>query len=254
MTPTLTDPRIKTALIIGAITLVCTSSLAIMQALTHDRIALNEILATTERLNDIIPSSSYDNAIHDDTIMIRHDALSPSKPAKVWRARRSGEPVAAVMTVTAPDGYNGDIVSLVGVDINGTILGVRVLSHRETPGLGDDIELPRSDWIRSFDQLSLDNLPADQWQVRRDGGQFDQFTGATLTPRAVIRSVYRALTFFKNNRVMIFCQTDCESLMKSADAQIIGDITDHTRNTKKDTAQYTTTDIALNTTVNKIQQ
>ena len=206
-----TDPRVKTALTIAAITFVCTGSLAAMHQLTRERIAHSEIIATTARLNEIIPPSLYDNAIHTDTMTLTHPALAPDQPAKIWRARLNNSPTAAVLTVTAPDGYNGNIISLVGIDVEGNILGVRVLNHRETPGLGDDIELPRSSWIRSFDNLSLDALPGGQWQVRRDGGYFDQFTGATITPRAVVRSVYRALHFFDNHMDIVFCESNCEA-------------------------------------------
>ena len=206
-----TDPRVKTALIIAAVTFVCTSSLAAMHQLTRERIAHSEIIATTARLNEIIPPTLYDNAIHNDTVTLTHPALAPDQPAKIWRARLNNRPTAAVLTVTAPDGYNGNIISLVGIDVAGNILGVRVLSHRETPGLGDDIELPRSSWIRSFDNLSMDALPDNQWQVRRDGGYFDQFTGATITPRAVVRSVYRALHFFDNHVDTVFCESNCEA-------------------------------------------
>jgi len=113
-------------------------------------------------------------------------------------------PVAALMIVTAPDGYNGDIRLLIAIDISGKVLGVRVVSHRETPGLGDPIEIERSDWILSFTQKSLLNPGADGWAVKRDGGEFDQFTGATISPRAVVKTVHNTLLYFKANQKSLF--------------------------------------------------
>jgi len=115
-----------------------------------------------------------------------------------------GKAVAVMMMFTAADGYNGDIRLLAGIDVHGTVLGVRVIAHKETPGLGDPIEIERSDWILSFAQKSLNNPQPDGWNVKRDGGQFDQFTGATITPRAVVRATRRALQYFDANTQVLF--------------------------------------------------
>lgn len=109
-----------------------------------------------------------------------------------------------MITAVAPEGYNGNIYLLVAIKIDGTLSGVRVVSHKETPGLGDGIETSRSNWILSFNGKSLDNLTNKQWAVKRDGGDFDQFTGATITPRAVVKAVNNALHYFKKNKVKIF--------------------------------------------------
>jgi electron transport complex protein RnfG len=109
-----------------------------------------------------------------------------------------------MMIVTAPDGYNGDIRLLAGIDAGGTVLGVRVVSHRETPGLGDPIEVDKSDWILGFANKSLRNPETGGWAVKRDGGQFDQFTGATISPRAVVRTIHNTLLYFETNRQMLF--------------------------------------------------
>jgi electron transport complex protein RnfG len=118
-----------------------------------------------------------------------------------------GQPVAAIFTSVAPDGYSGNIKLLVGILHNGVLAGVRVISHKETPGLGDAIEADRSNWILSFNEKSLQNPPLKQWGVKKDGGFFDSFTGATITPRAVVNAVKNTLLYFQENREMIFSAT-----------------------------------------------
>jgi electron transport complex protein RnfG len=115
----------------------------------------------------------------------------------VYRARKYGWPVAVVLAPVAPDGYNGTIRLLVAIKMDGTLAGVRVIQHRETPGLGDAIEAERSDWILGFDGKSLNDPVQEKWKVKRDGGDFDQFTGATITPRAVVKAVNKALLYFR---------------------------------------------------------
>ena len=123
--------------------------------------------------------------------------------AVIYRARNNGEVSAVILPVVAPDGYTTNIDMIVGIRKDGTLAGVRVVAHRETPGLGDKIEKRKSDWIHTFDGLSLQSPTADQWSVKKDGGAFDQFTGATITPRAVVRSVKDALMFFDTHRDLL---------------------------------------------------
>lgn len=180
------------ALLLGLAALLATALLAGIHHVTRERIAAREHARALERLAAVLPPALYDNDPLADTTVI-HDARLGPGPRTVWRARRAGTGTAVALAVTAPDGYAGPIELLVGIDRGGRVLGVRVASHAETPGLGDPIELRRSDWILSFDGRSLaDPLPA-RWSVRRDGGDFDQFTGATITPRAVVAAVARAL-------------------------------------------------------------
>lgn len=167
-------------------------------AFTHDstaaRIAENQRRALLRSLNELVPRDQYNNEIYTDIVHVRNaELLGTDEPVPVYRARKDGWPVAAVFASMAPDGYNGNIRLLVAVRLDGTLAGVRVLAHRETPGLGDSIETERSDWIRGFAGKSLGDPKAEQWQVKRDGGAFDQFTGATITPRAVVGAVKRAL-------------------------------------------------------------
>ncbi|MBE0509714.1 MAG: RnfABCDGE type electron transport complex subunit G [Gammaproteobacteria bacterium] len=128
----------------------------------------------------------------------------------VYRAYRDGAPAAAIFDVHAPDGYTGPIRLLVGVNARGTVSGVRVVSHRETPGLGDGIEVARSPWMLGFNGRSRANTPDGQWRLRRDGGDFDQLTGATVTSRAVMHTVHRTLEFYDTYRERIFPHGDVQ--------------------------------------------
>ena len=172
---------------------------------TEERIAENQRRALLKSLNQLVPSDRYDNDIFSDTLLV-HDPelLGTEEPVTVYRARKDGWPVAAVLAPVAPDGYNGNIRLLVAINLDGTLAGVRVIQHRETPGLGDGIETDRSDWILGFNGKSLSNPAKKGWRVKRDGGQFDQFTGATITPRAVVKAVHKALLYFKLRRQRLF--------------------------------------------------
>ena len=201
---------LRSSVLLGFIALLGTALLAGVNELTYERIVEQENLRIMRQLNEIVPVGSYNNDLLEDKIEIEDQAFfRHSAPVGVYRARMNGQAVAVMMMVTAPDGYNGDIRLLLGIDAAGTILGVRVTAHRETPGLGDPIEQGKSDWIQGFTRKSLRN-PADParqdggWAVRRDGGQFDQFTGATISPRAVVRAVHTALRYFEANSRAIF--------------------------------------------------
>jgi Na+-translocating ferredoxin:NAD+ oxidoreductase subunit G len=170
---------------------------------TTDRIAANVEAATLAKLHAILKDEAYDNDILADSILLSHGLLGGNN-LRVYRARRRSEPLAAVFTVIAPGGYSGAIHLLVGVNVHGEIDGVRVVQHRETPGLGDDIEVERSDWILSFDHRSVGDPPLARWAVRRDGGVFDQFTGATITARAVVTAVRDTLLYFEAHRDIVF--------------------------------------------------
>jgi electron transport complex protein RnfG len=184
---------------------VGTTLVALTEYSTADAIADNERRLLLRNLYALLPADQLDNDIATD---IRELPASPllgtEEPSLVYRARRSGEPVAAIFNSIAPNGYNGRIHLLVGVYLDGSLAGVRVVKHAETPGLGDAVEVRKSPWILSFDGKSLDNPAAPGWQVKRDGGEFDQFTGATITPRAVVRAVHNTLLYYRSNTDMIF--------------------------------------------------
>jgi len=174
---------------------------------TAERIAQNEREALLRTLNALVPPEDWDNDMVNDRILVRRKTLLGDDATTVYRARREGAPVAAVFAIVAPDGYSGAIKMLVAVRWDGSLGGVRVISHKETPGLGDRIEESHSDWIYGFKGRSLGDPPLQRWRVKRDGGDFDQFTGATITPRAVVKGVKNTLIYFKEKRDWLFEQT-----------------------------------------------
>lgn len=174
--------------------------------LTRDRIALEKRHAEERALLEIVPRDMHDNSMLDDVIPVGPAAagLKLAEDKRIYLARQNGEVVTAIVPVTAPDGYTGAIDLVVGVNRDGSIAGVRVLSHRETPGLGDKIDLKKTDWILGFDGRSLGNPEPARWAVRKDKGDFDQFTGATITPRAVVAATLRGLQYADANRQRLF--------------------------------------------------
>jgi len=174
---------------------------------TAERIADNQRKALLKSLNELVPSDRYDNDIFADTLYVNSsELLGTDEPVPVYRARKKGWPVAAVLAAVAPDGYSGAIRLLVAVNLDGSLAGVRVVQHRETPGLGDAVEAERSDWIQGFKGKSLTDPAKKGWKVKRDGGTFDQFTGATITPRAVVKAVKNTVQFVNANRDAILSQ------------------------------------------------
>lgn len=181
--------------------IVTAGIIAITQTLTAERIQDNIDTAKSKALFEILPEDTHDNVLLNDTVIITDPALIADEgEVEAFVARKDGEPLAVILPTIAPDGYTGKIYSIVGIFSDGRIAGVRVLQHRETPGLGDKVELKKSSWILNFNGKSLDNPSSQGWQVKKDGGEFDQFTGATITPRAVVKSVHAALEYFNENR------------------------------------------------------
>jgi electron transport complex protein RnfG len=194
-----------TAFILLTFALIGTALVAFTFDNTRERIAANERAALLNKLNRLIPPERYDNVLLEDTVQARNEKLlGTNEPVTVYRARKQGRPVALVIAPIAPDGYSGTIRLLVGINVDGSLSGVRAVSHRETPGLGDAIDEERSNWIRTFDGKSLSSPPLDRWEVRKDGGDFDQFTGATITPRAVVKAVRGALVFYREYGEALF--------------------------------------------------
>lgn len=172
---------------------------------TYQKIRTNERATLLLSLSALVPQSYYDNDLLGDICVVKNRALlGTDEDVTVYRARKEGAPVAAILASIAPDGYNGSIKLLVAVDYFGNIIGVRVTSHQETPGLGDGIEEKKSNWIFNFTRYSLKSLGQEQWKVKRDGGIFDQFAGATITPRAVVKAVYNTLQFYDLNKEQLF--------------------------------------------------
>jgi Na+-translocating ferredoxin:NAD+ oxidoreductase subunit G len=167
----------------------CSTEGTIQQRLDEDLI---------KSLEEVVPADLHDNDMLKDTITVPTAEYNlGANQTTVYIAKKSGTVTAVSYKFTAPDGYSGAINMIIGIDHDGNILGVRVLSHKETPGLGDKIEVSKSNWILSFVGRSLENLTPTQWSVKKDGGQFDQFAGATITPRKSVQAIYRALQLFK---------------------------------------------------------
>lgn len=192
------------AVILGLFAIVGTGLVALTHEGTAERIAENQRQALLRNLHQVVPPSLHDNDLYQDSITVSDPLLGTSQPVTVYRAREAGEPVAAVIASIAPDGYGGGIRLLVGIRYDGTLTGVRVIGHKETPGLGDAIEAERSDWILGFSGRSLSNPDTSRWKVRKDGGVFDQFTGATITPRAVVQAVYNTLRYHEKHRDALY--------------------------------------------------
>lgn len=195
------------AVLLGLFAVVGTGLVALTYDQTHERIAANEREALLRSLHALVPPDTHDNDLSADTLeVVSESDFDTDEPITIYRARRGQHPVAAVFTTIAPDGYSGSIKLLVAVRADATLTGVRVVSHRETPGLGDRIDERRSDWIHVFDNRSLHDPVAKEWRVKRDGGAFDQLTGATITPRAVVKAVYRTLLYYREHTEEIFAQ------------------------------------------------
>jgi Na+-translocating ferredoxin:NAD+ oxidoreductase subunit G len=197
-------PILLAGVMLGLFSLIAIGLVSTLHHGTGERIARNHRTSVLHKLQEILPPDRYDNDIIADAMDIEEPSLDARHPVTVYRARKQGQPVAAVLLPTAPDGYSGDIRLLVAIYTNGELAGVRVIAHKETPGLGDPIDERKSNWIRAFVGLSLDNLKIDQWRVKKDGGAFDQFTGATITPRAVVKQVKNSLNYFNANKDKLF--------------------------------------------------
>ncbi len=205
------------ALVLGTFALTGTIILAYTNMITKPIIETVEREYFLRSLNILIPPDQRDNDIFNDVIYVtKPELLGSNKPVAVYRARLEGKPVAVIINSIAPNGYNGKIQLLIAIYNNGDLAGVRVTKHIETPGLGDGIDLRKSNWILNFTGKSLANTTKQQWAVKKDGGLFDEFTGATITPRAVIKAVQNTLLYFKDNRDSLFTIKD-EKLKASSD-------------------------------------
>jgi electron transport complex protein RnfG len=182
-----------------------TTFVSVTENLAREQIVENERRVLLRNLHALLPEDKLDNNIVADTLRIQaSELLGTDKPSLVYRARYQGNPVAAIFNSIAPNGYSGKIHLLVGIYFDGSIAGVRALKHSETPGLGDAIEIRKSDWVLDFNGKSLGNPPRAQWLVKRDKGVYDQFTGATITPRAIVQAVKNTLLYYEQNVDEVF--------------------------------------------------
>lgn len=190
----------RNAIMLGCFAALTTGVIAATYLGTKDQIAEQIRRAQEKALLEIVPRERHDNQMLEATVSVSDKKwLELADSQNAYVATAAGEAVAIIIPVRAPDGYSGAIDMLVGVNIDGSIAGVRIVRHAETPGLGDKIELKKSDWVLSFDGKSLGNPGESGWAVKKDKGEFDQFTGATITPRAVTSAVHKALRFAQEN-------------------------------------------------------
>jgi electron transport complex protein RnfG len=202
----MTDSSImRSGLTLAAIAAICTALVAFTYQLTDERIAANEQAWLEQSLQPALSGLFFDSGISDSivTIPAPHE-LPGSDDAIIYRVYSGESPAAALFVVSARDGYAGAIRMLVGVAIDGKVTGVHVLEHSETPGLGDLIESNKTDWVRQFDDRSLGDPVVGNWKIKRDGGEFDQLTGASVTPRAVVKAIRETLEYFDANSAAIF--------------------------------------------------
>lgn len=190
---------LETAINLVFFAAIGTAILATTYYLTRDTISATVAAAKLKLISQLLPADSYDNDIMRDTLTLAPDELLGSdEPSLAHVARRNGDPVAVVLEVVAREGYAGNILMVLAIRSDGALSGVRVVNHKETPGLGDYIDIAKSDWIRAFEGKARGN-DAD-WKVKKDGGQFDTMTGATITPRAVVKASHFALQYFDSHR------------------------------------------------------
>lgn len=205
MNPATTN-ALRTAATLIAFTALGTGLLAYTFSITKDNIAHNEAEVQRALIQQALPKQFYDNdVLHDVVQLPPTPELGTTLPSKAYRARLAGAPAALVLEATAPDGYSGKISLLIAIQSNGEVAGVRVVAHKETPGLGDYIESAKSAWIKQFDHATLGASDKD-WKVKKDGGRFDYMTGATITPRAVVKAVHKALRYYEKHGAAIFAQ------------------------------------------------
>ena len=199
-----TDSISKNSVLLAIFAIITTGACVLTASLSHSRIETNKFNALKQQLAQVMPPDQHDNELLEDHIQFKRENQAEQK---VYLAFNNHSPAGIVLPTTAPDGYGGAIDLLVGINDAGELTGVRVVPpHSETPGLGDAIELKKSDWILGFNGRSLENTPNPSWAVKKDGGEFDQFTGATITPRAVVKAVKKSLVFYSQSKDAIFLQ------------------------------------------------
>jgi len=205
----LTKATLRTAQNLLFFTVIGTTILAFTFNLTHEKIAQSEDAAKLKLINQVVPNTLYDNDLLKDAITLPASAqLGTEHDTVAYRGRLQSQPTVVVLEAIAPDGYAGKIGLIVAINYEGTINGVRVVTHKETPGLGDYIDIAKNKWIGLFAGASHHRYQEDGWKVKKDGGQIDYMAGATITPRAVAKAVHNALHYFEENRDKLFVQAN----------------------------------------------
>ncbi|GLK59977.1 MULTISPECIES: electron transport complex subunit RsxG [Azotobacter] len=194
---------LKNGLVLGLFAVVTVGGVTLLQRGTAERIQAAERQSQIRALGEILPAGSYDNDLLASTIQLNEPLLGHRGPQPAYLAGKNGQVTAVILRATAPDGYSGAIHLLIGILADGRLAGIRAIGHRETPGLGDRIELAKDPWIRGFEGKSLESPVESGWAVKKDGGTFDQFAGATITPRAVVKATHQALQYFQANKARL---------------------------------------------------
>jgi len=195
----------RNALLLAIFAIVCTGAIALISVLTKPIILEQEQIALQKNINELIKPDRYDNNIINTCFtVVDSELLGDEIPKQVFIATKYNKPVAALIQSSTFKGYSGEIKLLVGIYTDGTVAGVRVNSHTETPGLGDKIQTNKSDWILYFDGKRYQESTEDKWEVKKDGGSFDAFTGATITPRSVVHAVRDTLIYFEQHKTQLF--------------------------------------------------
>ena len=210
---TATGMAARTAAILFVFVIIFTGLLSGAYQWTKPALEASAAEEKMKLVDEVLPRSEYDNALLQDTVALPPTAeLGLADPSTVYLARKAGEPVAAVFESVAPDGYAGKVRLILAVRANGQVAGVRVTQHKETPGLGDYVEIKKDKnkarpWITQFNGMALAEVPDKEWKVRKDGGRLDYYAGATVTPRAVSKAVFKAVKWFEVNRGQLFAAT-----------------------------------------------
>lgn len=195
----------RNALLLSAFAIVCTGAIAFISVVTQPIILEQQQIALQKNINELINPDRYDNNIINTCFtVVDEDLLGDKTPKQVFIAIKDEQPVAALIQTNTFKGYSGEITLLVGIYKDGKIAGVRINSHTETPGLGDKIQTNKSDWIFSFNGKDYKETESEKWEVKKNGGEFDAFTGATITPRAVVNAVKDTLIYFEKNKDQLF--------------------------------------------------
>jgi electron transport complex protein RnfG len=204
MTKSMQHTITKNGLILAVFAIITTGLIAVTFFGTKNQIASQQQQKLLSILNAVIDENSYDNIIQLDCALVTSaELLGSNQPQHIYRATKQGQAVAAAIETTAPDGYSGKIQLVVGITSSEAGSAI-VLEHKETPGLGDKVDLRISNWVLDFDNQSYSEEIATNWAVKKDGGQFDQFTGATITPRAVVSAVKLSIDYYLANQAAIF--------------------------------------------------
>ena len=205
MPETILKHTATTMAIMVAFSLVGTVFLASTYLATKAPIEASEAAAKMKLFEQVLPITVHDNDLLNDFVELPAGGeLNNRSATKVYTARLAGVATAVILEAIARDGYSGDIKLLIAVRQDGSLGGVRVIAHKETPGLGDYIDIAKDNWIKSFDNLSFTMRPSEQWKVKKDGGKFDYMAGATITPRAVVNATHRALAYVEANKAILF--------------------------------------------------